>query len=106
MKAFQGGTVHVANEVIDIIIALTAVRVDNVVAVKGYDDVKNRLHRNYKSHIKTVVDDRYLTTDLTILVDMQRPIIEIVEEVQDKIRQQVESMLGLQCGEVNITVAG
>ena len=97
MRDFTGGTVQVANDVIDVIIATTALRVDDVLAVKGFDHDKNRLTRSTKNSIKTGVQAGRLTTDLTISVEMNRPIVEIVEEVQTKVAEQVESMLGITC---------
>ncbi len=105
MKGFSGGTVQVANDVIDVIIATTALRVDDVLGVKGFHQDKNRLNRNYKSNINTNVEGGKLRTALTIYVKMGRPLVEIVEEVQAKVAEQVESMLGIPCDEVHITVA-
>lgn len=99
---FNGGTVQVANDVIDVIIASTALKVDGVVSVKGYDGKK--LKRSHDKSIVTKVEGKDLTTAITIKVDQNRPIVAVVQEVQANIKKQIESMLGLSCTAVDVLV--
>lgn len=104
MQKFKGGTVQVANDVIDVIIASTALKVDDVEAVRGYDEKKNRLQMGADKYIQTQVEGGILSTDIMISVVLNRPIVDIVEDVQKSIISQVESMLGLKCKDINVTV--
>lgn len=99
---FKGGSVQVSNDVIDVIIASTALKVEGVEAVKGYDGKK--LKRSHDKNIVTSVAGKVLRTSITIRVDKERPIVSVVQEVQANIKKQIESMLGLQCEAVDVLV--
>ncbi|MDY3052432.1 MAG: Asp23/Gls24 family envelope stress response protein [Ndongobacter sp.] len=104
MAQFKGGSVHVANDVIDLIIASTAAKVEGVFEVKGYDEKARRLRRGYKKHIRTAVQDGTLSTALVLRVAKGTPILGTVEAVQEHVAKQVRSMLGLSCERVDIQV--
>lgn len=104
MTGFQGGTVQVANRVIDMIIAETAGKVDGVLEVKGYDMSAHKLRRSAPKYIETVVEDNELSTSLALRVKKGESLIRVVEEVQLNVKRQVEAMLGLRCGRVDIVV--
>lgn len=104
MNQFINGSVQVSNDVIDIIIASTALKVEGVLEVKGYDNKKKNLAKNHTKHIKTVVENGVLSTKISIIVSTEKTIIEAVEKVQRDIHNQIKSMLGLKCGDVDVMV--
>ncbi len=104
MKQFTNGSVQVSNDVIDIIIASTALKVEGVLEVKGYDNKKKNLAKNHAKYIQTVVEKGVLSTKISVIVSTEKPIIEIVEKAQQDIYNQIKSMLGLKCGDIDVMV--
>lgn len=102
MKFSGVGTVKVSNEVIDYLIARTALKVKGVREVRGLKN--DKLQKNAKNWIHTKVTDDTLETELTIKVEPGYPIIEVVERVQDRVAEIVKSMLGLETTSVNLKV--
>lgn len=100
----KAGRCFVDNDVIDEIIGMTAIGVEGVEKVAGYDEGRNRLRYNHSHHIITETGNGRLTTKITIEVDRDANIVDLVREVHDRISQAVEVMLGLECKRVDIVV--
>lgn len=104
MKQFTNGSVQVSNDVIDIIIASTALKVEGILEVKGYDGKKKNLAKNHAKYIQTVVENGVLNTKISVIISTEKVIIDVVEKAQQDIHNQIESMLGLKCGNIDVMV--
>lgn len=102
MREFNGGNVVVANDVIDMIIATAAKKVESVEQVRGFDHRSGKLRHNYKKDLITEVDDNRLYTQLMIHVAPDASVTEVAHNVQEAVIERVESMLGLVCEQVNV----
>ena len=104
MKEFEGGRCLVSNRVIDQMLALRAAEVDGVLAVAGFDPELGTLRRGYERYIVTETENGELTTELSIMVNKDRVIVQVVRDVQEAVCQEVEAVLGLACRRVNVHV--
>lgn len=104
MKQFEGGTCRIANEVVDLLIASAAARVDGVEEVYGLDPQTNRLRHGYDRFLSTSTEEGVLETSLTIRIALGESICDVIEQVQVAVRREVTSMLGLECRDVSVCV--
>lgn len=104
MKQFEGGRCLVANRVIDQMIAIRAAEVDGVLEVRGFDASTGALRHGYDKSIITETENGALSTELSIMVDKNSIIIDVVKEVQEAVRLEVEAILGLHCKRVDVHV--
>lgn len=104
MREFEGGNVYVANDVIDMIIATAASRVDFVFEVKGYDMKSQKLRYGHNKYIETEVENDQLTTSLIVQIEDGANIKDVCTNIQEAVKESVESMLGLKCNKVDLLV--
>lgn len=104
MKEFVGGSCFVANEVIDSVIAQAASRMEGVEQVKGFDARNGKLRSHYKNYICTKTQEGHLTTMITLSVDREAKVQEVVHAAQLAVKNEVESMFGLVCDRVDVAV--
>ncbi len=104
MAEFVGGKCLVSDEVINTVIAMAAARVEGITYVRGLDARTSALRRHYYKSIHTAIEGRTLITDLTVGVDRESVILEVVAKVQEQVKEDVETMLGLHCERVDVTV--
>lgn len=104
MKTFDGGRCLVANDVIDQMIARAAYEVTGVTEVKGYDQEKGTLRLGYDRFIVTETDQGSLDTRITVKIALEESIVDVVREIQESVKQEIEMMLGLYCRRVDVTV--
>lgn len=103
------GAVHIADEVIAIIAGLAATEVEGVVGMVGNlagDLVELLGKRNLAKGIIVEVGEGTVSLDLSIIVTFGCSIVEVTQSVQEKVKNAVETMTGLEVSEVNIKVAG
>lgn len=102
MTDFKNGSVKVSNDIIDQLIAESALHVDGVAQVLGYKSGK--IDKKQKDGIVTVVHDNTIEIALTLLVEEGKNIYSTVEKVQESVKENVTQMLGLQVHKVNVIV--
>jgi len=104
------GSVQVADEVVAIIAGTAAMEVDGVVAPSGNlltGDLAEMLgKKNLAKGVRVTVNDNIAVIDITIQVKFGHKIKEVSEEVQKRVKNAVETMIGLTAPEVNINVSG
>lgn len=100
MTDFKHGSVKISNDIIDQLIAETALQVENVEDVTGYKNKK--LEKNKKDGIVAVINDNNIEIALTIHVKENKNIYETSENVQKALKEQINTMLGLNVKSVNI----
>ena len=103
------GEVKIADEVVAIIAALAATEVDGVASMAGNitNEVIGKLGiRNLSKGVKVDVLEGVVTVSLALNIKYNYSIMDVTTKVQDKVKNAVENMTGLEVADVNIKVAG
>ncbi|MCT4687069.1 Asp23/Gls24 family envelope stress response protein [Vallitalea sp.] len=103
------GEVHIADEVIAIIAGLAATEVEGVAGMVGNftgDLVEMLGKKNLAKGVLVDVGEKDVSLELSLIVDFGSSIPEVTNDVQEKVKNAVETMTGLEVDEINIRVAG
>ena len=103
------GTIKIANEVVAIIAGLAATEVEGVAGMSGgiaggIADMIGR--KNLSKGVKVDVGETETSVDIYVIVDYGYPIPDVAWNMQDNVRQAIESMTGLDAVEINVHVQG
>lgn len=102
------GSVQIADDVVAMIAALAASEVEGVSSVVG--DITNEVMskvavKKLTKGVRVDLLDSNVTIDLSIMIGFGYPIPETSRQVQEKVKNSVETMTGLTVEDVNIRVA-
>ena len=103
------GDVKIADDVIAIIAALAATEVEGVASMAGNitNEVIGKLGiKNLSKGVKVDVLEGVVTVSLALNLKYDYSIMEVSAKVQEKVKNAVENMTGLEVADVNIKVAG
>ena len=103
------GAVKIADEVVAIIAALAATEVEGVDSMAGNitNELISRLGmKNLSKGVKVDVLEGVVTVSLSLNLKYNYSIPEVTRKVQEKVKNAVENMTGLEVADVNIKVAG
>ena len=103
------GEVKISDEVVAIIAALAATEVDGVASMAGNitNEVIGKLGiKNLSKGVKVDVLEGVVTVSLALNLKYDYSIMEVTKKVQEKVKNAVENMTGLEVADVNIKVAG
>ena len=103
------GEVKIADEVVAIIAALAATEVDGVASMAGNitNELISRLGmKNLSKGVKVDVMEGVVTVSLSLNLKYNYSIMDVSAKVQEKVKNAVENMTGLEVADVNIKVAG
>ena len=103
------GEVKIADEVVAIIAALAATEVDGVASMAGNitNELISRLGmKNLSKGVKVDVLEGVVTVSLALNLKYNYSIMDVSGKVQEKVKNAVETMTGLEVADVNIKVAG
>ena len=101
--------IKIADEVVAIIAALAATEVDGVASMAGNitNEVIGKLGiKNLSKGVKVDVLEGVVTVSLALNLKYDYSIMEVTKKVQEKVKNAVENMTGLEVADVNIKVAG
>ena len=103
------GEVKIADEVVAIIAALAATEVEGVASMAG--NITNELigklgMKNLSKGVKVDVMEGIVTVSLALNLKYNYSIVEVSARVQEKVKNAIENMTGLEVADVNIKVAG
>lgn len=103
------GEIKIADEVVAIIAALAATEVEGVASMAG--NITNELvsklgMKNLSKGVKVDVLEGVVTVTLALNLKYNYSIMEISGKVQEKVKNAIENMTGLEVADVNIRVAG
>ncbi|HBQ64277.1 MAG TPA: Asp23/Gls24 family envelope stress response protein [Clostridiales bacterium] len=103
------GDVRVTDEVIAIIAGIAAIEVKGVAGmsggiVNGISEILGR--RNMAKGVRVEAGEKEAVIDLFIIVEFGCRIPDVAWEIQEKVKEAVESMTGMRVIEVNIHVQG
>lgn len=109
-KSNEVGNVHIADEVIAIIAALTVTEVEGVCGMASSftgDLVEMLGRKNLAKGVEIELgEDEKVNVSLAIIVDYGYSVIEVTDSVQEKVKNAIETMTDLKVDQVNIKVAG
>jgi len=103
------GSVKISEEVVAIIAGIAATEVPGVAGMSGgiaggIAEILGR--KNLSKGVKVEVGEKEAAIDLYIIVEFGARIPEVAWNIQDKVKNAVQSMTGLNVIEVNIHVQG
>ena len=103
------GEIKIADEVVAIIAALAATEVEGVASMAG--NITNELigklgMKNLSKGVKVDVLEGIVTVSLALNLKFNYSIVEVSARVQEKVKNAIENMTGLEVADVNIKVAG
>ena len=103
------GSVRIADEVVSIIAGMAATEVDGIAGmsgglVGGIAEILGK--KNMAKGVKVEVGETEAAVDLYIIVKFGVRIPDVALNVQEKVKNAIESMTGLSVVEVNVNVQG
>ena len=101
--------VKIADEVVAIIADLAATEVEGVASMAGNitNELISRLGmKNLSKGVKVDVLEGVVTVSLTLNLKYNYSVVEVSGKVQEKVKNAIENMTGLEVADVNIKVAG
>ena len=103
------GEVKIADEVVAIIAALAATEVEGVASMAGNittELISRRGMKNLSKGVKVDVLEGVVTVSLALNLKYNYSIMDVSAKVQERVKNAVENMTGLEVADVNIKVAG
>ena len=102
------GEIKIADEVVAIIAALAATEVEGVASMAG--NITNELigklgMKNLSKGVKVDVLEGIVTVSLALNLKYNYSIVEVSARVQEKVKNAIENMTGLEVADVNIHIA-
>ncbi|WP_139489323.1 Asp23/Gls24 family envelope stress response protein [Brevibacillus dissolubilis] len=101
------GKVQIAPEVLEVIAGMAAAEVEGVAHMSGgiVGDIAERLGRkNVARGVRVEVGSREAAVDVSIIVKYGHRIPEVARNIQDSVRNAIETMTGLSVVEVNVHI--
>ncbi|KQX46470.1 putative alkaline shock family protein YloU [Paenibacillus sp. V4I3] len=101
------GSIQIAPEVIEIIAGLATVEVQGVAGMSGglAGGIAELLGRkNLSKGVKVEVGQREAAIDVSIIIEYGNRIPEVASDIQQNVKQAIESMTGLNVVEVNVHI--
>lgn len=103
------GDIQIADEVIAIIAALAATEVEGV--AKMYGNITNEIvsklgMKNLSKGVKVLVSPEEVKVDLSLELKYGFSVMDVSSKVQDKVKQAIETMTGLNVSMVRVRIAG
>ena len=102
------GEIKIADEVVAIIAALAATEVEGVASMAG--NITNELigklgMKNLSKGVKVDVLESIVTVSLALNLKYNYSIVEVSARVQEKVKNAIENMTGLEVSIVNVRIA-
>ena len=103
------GNVCISNDVVATIASITAKSVEGVAGMfgsltGGFAELLGR--KNPSKGVKVTIADKEVTIDMSVVVEYGVKIPEVAWEIQEKTKNEVEAMTGLDVVAVNVNVEG
>ena len=103
------GSVKIADEVISIVAGLAATEVAGVAGMSGglAGGIAELLgKKNFSKGVKVIVTGKTVTVEIYVIIEYGICIPEVAIEIQEKVKEAVESMTGFEVAAVDIHVQG
>lgn len=107
----QYGTVDISNEVIATVVGGAATEIFGIVGMASKNQIRDNLNEilkkeNYSKGVIVRQEENGVAVDVYIIVSYGTRISEVCRNVQEKVKYNLESMLGISANTVNIFVQG
>jgi uncharacterized alkaline shock family protein YloU len=100
----ENGTIHISEDVVASIAALAATEVEGVASLSTGTEWLGR--KNLTRGVKITLEERRATLTVSLSVRYGFPVQTVARQVQEKVREAVESMTGLVVAGVDVNVSG
>ena len=105
----QTGNVKISEEVVAIVAGVAASEINGVAGMAnsiagGFYELLGK--KNFTKGVKVAIEGESTTIDIFIIVEYGSKIPEVAWEIQEKVKNQVETMTGLTVSNVNIHIQG
>ena len=103
------GDVRIADEVIASIAGLAATEAKGICALAGdiaHDQITHSGSKSLLKAVKVDVDDNVVALRIALIVDGSVPIPDAAKDASERVKNAVESMTGMEVGELKVTIAG
>ncbi|MDO4594348.1 MAG: Asp23/Gls24 family envelope stress response protein [Tissierellia bacterium] len=100
-NSFKYGTVKIANEIIDVIARSAA---DEINGVYYVDDGREKFSKKNNTQVLTEIVNDKINVNLQVVLNSNVNVLETVENIQENVKRQLETMIGLEVENVNIKV--
>lgn len=103
------GSIRIADEVVRIIAGLAATEVAGVAGMSGgvVGGIAEMLGRkNLSKGVKVAVGEKEAAIDIFVIVEYGSKIPEVASQIQQKVKNAVQEMTGLNVVEVNVNIQG
>ena len=102
------GTVKMDADLITVIAALAATEENGVSSMAGnltHELIRRMGMRSLSSGVRTQIEGEEVSFDLSVNVDFGRSITDVSKEIQERVKNTVETMTGLTVREVAVRIA-
>lgn len=104
------GDVRISDEVVANIAVIAAGEIDGVASVVGNGksaDLKNLVGmKNYSKAVRIEMTERVVSVDMAIVVKYGYSLPLVGKSVQDRVKNAIENMTGLDVSDINVRIAG
>ena len=107
----QFGNIDISNEVIATVVGGAATEIFGIVDMASKNQIRDNLNEilkrdNYSKGVVIRQEDEGIAVDVYIIVGYGTKISEVCRNVQDKVKYNLDSMLGITAESVNVIVQG
>ncbi|MEG0255091.1 MAG: Asp23/Gls24 family envelope stress response protein [Vagococcus sp.] len=107
----QTGTIEISNDVIATVVGGAATDIYGIVGMASKNQIKDNLNdilgkENYSRGVVVRQEENGVAVDVYIMVSYGTKISEVSRNVQEKVKYNLETMLGVVANSVNIFIQG
>lgn len=107
----QFGNIDISNEVIATVVGGATTEIFGIVGMASKNQIRDNLNEilkrdNYSKGVVIRQEDEGIAVDVYIIVGYGTKISEVCRNVQDKVKYNLDSMLGITAESVNVIVQG
>ncbi|MGX7059904.1 Asp23/Gls24 family envelope stress response protein [Vagococcus humatus] len=107
----QAGTIEISNEVIATVVGGAATDIYGIVGMASKNQIKDNLNEilrkeNYSKGVVVRQEENGVAIDVYTIVSYGTKISEVSRNVQEKVKFNLETMLGITANSVNVYVQG
>ncbi len=107
----QAGTIEISNDVIATVVGGAAIDIYGIVGMASKNQIKDNLNdilgkENYSRGVVVRQEENGVAIDVYIMVSYGTKISEVSRNAQEKVKYNLETMLGVVANSVNIFIQG
>lgn len=107
----QAGTIEISNDVIATVVGGAATDIYGIIGMASKNQIKDNLNdilgkENYSRGVVVRQEENGVAVDVYIMVSYGTKISEVSRNVQEKVKYNLETMLGVVANSVNVFIQG